>query len=58
VLESVVGRDFLPRGSGDSHSLSYHLLLSFVSLRDLSSNVFHKAVLLTHTHILQEMMPC
>lgn len=51
VLESVVGRDFLPRGSGDSYSLSYHLLLSFATLRDLSSNVVHEAVLLIYIYI-------
>lgn len=57
VLESVVGRDFLPRGSGESFSLSYYVLLSFVILRDLFINVVHKELLLIYIDV-QEMMPC
>lgn len=51
MLESVVGRDFLPRGSGDSHSLSYRVLLYIAILRDLFSNVVHKVLLLIDLHV-------
>jgi len=36
VLESVVGRDFLPRGSGNSHSLSYEISLAMVFIKHYS----------------------
>lgn len=41
MLESVVGRDFLPRGSGESHSLSYYVLV--ISLTKIKKNfsLFH-----------------